>query len=328
MDKVTLGRSELRVSRIAFGTWQLGGDWGATDESDATAAIRHAADSGINFFDTAQGYGFGASERLLARALTGRPRDQSVIATKGGLRPTPGGGVARDASPAWVRQGVDESLRALGTDYIDLYQVHWPDPNTPFADTAAALVELVRAGKLRHVGVSNFDAEQVEEFSATLPVETLQPPYHLFRRDIESSILPYTRAHDIGVLVYGPLAHGLLSGVMTGDTKFAPGDWRASSDLFRGEPYRRNLRVVDALQRFAEVELGTTVSQLAVAWVLANPAVHVAIVGTRNLRHVDDAIAAAGLKLDAAALRRIDEIVAVEVPVGGPSPEQMPEGQA
>jgi aryl-alcohol dehydrogenase-like predicted oxidoreductase len=328
MDLIRLGRSELRVSRIAFGTWQLGGDWGATDETAAIAAIRHAVDTGINFFDTAQGYGFGASERLLAKALAGRPRDHVVIATKGGLRPASGGGIERDASPAWVRRGVDESLRALGTDYIDLYQIHWPDPKTPFADTAAALADMRQAGKIRHVGVSNFDEEQMDAFSATLPVETLQPPYHLFRRDIEASILPYTRAHDIGVLAYGPLAHGLLSGTMMAGTTFAPGDWRASSDMFRGEPYRRNLRVVDALQRFAEFELGTTISQLAIAWVLANPAVQVAIVGTRNLRHVDDAISAAGLKLDAAAMRRIDEITAAEVPVGGPSPEQMPEGQA
>ena len=327
MDQVRLGRSELRVTPIAFGTWQLGGDWGPTDESAAIAAIRHAADGGIDFFDTAQGYGFGASERLLARALAGRPRDQAVIATKGGLRPTPGGGVARDASPEWVRQGVEESLRALGTDYIDLYQMHWPDPKTPFAETAGALLDLVRAGKIRHVGVSNFDAKEMEEFSASLPVETLQPPYHLFRRDIEASVLPYTQAHDIGVLAYGPLAHGLLSGALTADTTFAPGDWRASSDVFQGEAYRRNLRIVEALQRFAEVELGTTVSRLAVAWTLANPAVHVAIVGTRNPRHVDDAIAAAELRLDASTLRRIDEIAADEVPVGGPSPEQMPAGQ-
>jgi aryl-alcohol dehydrogenase-like predicted oxidoreductase len=323
MNQVRLGRSNLRVSRIAFGAWELGGDWGATDESAAIATIRHAADLGINFFDTAQGYGFGASERLIARALTGRPRNQVVIASKGGLRPTPGGGVERDASPDWVRRGVDESLKALGTDYIDLYQIHWPDPKTPFADTAEALADLVIAGKIRHVGVSNFDAEQMEDFSRTLPVETLQPPYHLFRRDIEASVLPYTRAHDIGVLVYGPLAHGLLSGAMTAETKFPPGDWRAKSDVFKGELYRRNLRIVDALARFAELELGTTVGRLAVAWTLANPAVHVAIVGTRNPRHIDDAIAAAELKLDEQALRRIDEIVSAEVAVGGPTPESV-----
>jgi aryl-alcohol dehydrogenase-like predicted oxidoreductase len=321
MEQVRLGRTGLQVSRIAFGTWQLGGDWGATDEEAAVAAIRHAADRGINFFDTAQGYGFGASERLLARALAGRPRDELVIATKGGLRPSRQGGVERDASPDWIRRGVDESLRALATDYIDLYQVHWPDPKTPFAETAEALAQLVAAGKIRHVGVSNFDADQMAEFSASLQVETLQPAYHLFRREIEASVLPYTRAHDIGVLVYGPLAHGLLSGGLTAESRFAPGDWRAKSEVFQGEAYRRNLRVVDALQRFAEFELGTDVSRLAVAWALANPDVQVAIVGTRNLGHVDDAIEAAGLALDTHAMRRIDEIASAEVPVGGPTPE-------
>src|SRR5437660_1355921 len=177
-ELVRLGRSNLRVSRIAFGTWQLGGDWGATDEAAAIATIRHAADEGINFFDTAQGYGFGASEGLLARALDGRRREDVVIATKGGLRPLPGGGVERDSSPNWIRTGVESSLKALGTDYIDLYQVHWPDPKVPFAETAGALAQLVEAGKIRHVGVSNFDAAQMEEFGRTLPVETVQPPYH------------------------------------------------------------------------------------------------------------------------------------------------------
>jgi len=323
MKQTTLGRSNLQVSRIAFGTWQLGGDWGATDEEAAVAAIRHAADQGINFFDTAQGYGFGASEQLLARALDGKPRDEVIIATKGGLRPSPRGGVERDASPEWIRRGVEESLKALGTDYIDLYQVHWPDPNTPFEQTAQALYELKAEGKIRHVGVSNFDADQMEEFSRTLPVETLQPPYHLFRREIEVSILPYTRSHEIGVLVYGPLAHGLLSGGLGRETHFSPDDWRSTSNVFEGQDFERNLQVVAALQRFAEFELGTTVSRLAVAWTLANPAVHVAIVGTRNPAHVDDAVAALDLELDEHAMRQIDQIVSNEVPVGGPTPESV-----
>jgi aryl-alcohol dehydrogenase-like predicted oxidoreductase len=321
MKKIKLGRTDLQVSRIAFGTWQLGGDWGATDENAAVAAIQHAAETGINFFDTAQGYGFGASEELLARALKGRPRDEYVIATKGGLRPTNRGGVERDARPEWIRHGVEASLKALGTDYIDIYQIHWPDPRTPFGNTAGALADLVAAGKIRHVGVSNFDAGEMEDFSKALQVETLQPPYHLFRRDIETSILPYTKAHDIGVLVYGPLAHGLLSGALTEDTKFAPDDWRAKSAVFRGEAYRRNLAVVSALKRFAEFELGTTVGRLAVAWTLANPAVHVSIVGTRNPKHVDDAVAAADLVLDEHTKQKIEEIISSEVPVGGPSPE-------
>jgi aryl-alcohol dehydrogenase-like predicted oxidoreductase len=323
MEKVKLGRSELEVSPIAFGTWQLGGDWGRTDEQAAIAAMRKAADLGINFFDTAQAYGFGASESLLAKALQGRPREQFVIATKGGLRPMPGGGVERDASPDWIRRGVDSSLKALGTDYIDLYQVHWPDPRVPFAETAGALADLKAEGKIRHAGVSNFDAQQMEEFGKTLPVETLQPVYHLFRRDIEQSVLAYAKAENIGVLVYGPLGHGLLSGALTPESRFAPDDWRAKSDVFRGDPYLRNLRVVKALERFAQLELGTSVSRLAVAWVLANPAVHVAIVGTRNPKHIEDAIAAADIKLDTSALRRIEEIVGDEVRVGGPTPESV-----
>jgi aryl-alcohol dehydrogenase-like predicted oxidoreductase len=322
MRYIRLGRSDLQVSRICFGTWQLGGDWGHTDEKAAIRAIRRAADRGINFFDTAQGYGFGASERLLAAALDGMERRQVIIATKGALRPT-AHGVVRDGSPEWIRRGVAESLKALNTDYIDLYQVHWPDPRVALERTAAALAELVAAGTIRHVGVSNFDAAQMEEFSATLPVETLQPPYHLFRREIEDSILPYTSTRDIGVLVYGPLAHGLLGGGMNEATRFAPDDWRSKSDVFSGEHYRRNLRIVSALERFAEFELGTTVNRLAIAWTLANPAVHVAIVGTRNPEHVDDAVAAAELVLDRDVLRQIEGIVSDEVPVGGPTPESV-----
>jgi aryl-alcohol dehydrogenase-like predicted oxidoreductase len=325
MQKTRLGRSDLIVSRVAFGTWQLGGDWGATDEQLAIAAIRRAAEQGVTLFDTAQGYGFGASERLLAKALEGQGRDEVILATKGGLRPTPGGGVRRDANPAWIRQGVDASLQALGTDYIDLFQVHWPDPATPFEDTARALAKLVAEGKLRHVGVSNFNAEQMDDFSATLPVETLQPPYHLFRREIEESILPYTRAHDIGVLVYGPLGHGLLSGHLRQDTQFANGDWRGSSDAFRGDAYRRNLAKVADLERLARGELGITLSQLAVAWTLADPAVHVAIVGTRDPAHVDEAVAAASISLDEDVIGRIEEIMRGAAPVAGPSPEGMPE---
>jgi aryl-alcohol dehydrogenase-like predicted oxidoreductase len=322
MRYTKLRSSGLRVSRVAFGTWQLGGDWGPTDEKQAISAIRRAADEGVTLFDTAQAYGFGASERLLAKALAGQPRDQVVIATKGGLRPE-AGGVARDASPEWISQGVEVSLRALDTDYIDLYQVHWPDPKTPFKETATELAHLVAQGKIRHVGVSNFDVAQMEAFSETLPVETLQPPYHLFRRDIETDVLPYTEQHGIGVLVYGPLAHGLLSGQLRADVDFPPGDWRTSSDVFKGEAFRRNLSVVDELARLAQ-ELGITLPQLAVAWTLANPAVDVAIVGTRNPDHVVETLAGADVDLDSAALARIEEIMTRAVPVAGPSPEGMP----
>jgi len=322
MRTITLGRSGLEVSRIAFGTWQLGGEWGATEEATAVAAIRRAMDRGVTFFDTAQAYGFGTSERLLAKALRGHPRDELVLATKGGLRSS-GSGIARDASAVAIRLGVEESLRALETDYIDLFQIHWPDPKVAFAETAEALATLVAEGKIRHVGVSNFTAELMESFGKMLPVETLQPPYNLFHREIEKEILPYAAAHDVGVLVYGPLAHGLLSGRLGPNPTFPPGDWRALSDDFHGEVFERNLSVVSGLQRFARDELGLSLGQLAVAWTLANPAVDVAIVGTRNPAHVDEALVAAFVDLDTDVMRRIEEIMRHATPISGPSPERM-----
>jgi hypothetical protein len=324
MKTTTLGKSGLHVSRIAFGTWQLGGDWGQFNEDGAVKAIRRARDLGVNFFDTAQAYGFGASERLLGYALRDEltsARDELVIATKGGLRRTDTG-VVRDASPEWLRRGVDSSLTALGLDHIDLYQVHWPDPAVPFAETAGALAQLITEGKIRHVGVSNYSADQIDEFSATLPVEAVQPPFHLFRREIEDELLPYCREHDIGVLVYGPLAHGLLTGTLTEETTFAADDWRSGSDVFTGDSYRRNLAVVLDLAMFA-ADRGITVSQLAIAWTLAQPGVHVAIVGARRAGHVDDSLAASDVSLSEADLAEIDKIMAYAVPVAGPSPESV-----
>ncbi len=324
MKTTTLGRSGLTVSRIAFGTWQLGGDWGGFDADTAIAAIRRARELGVNFFDTAQAYGFGASERLLGLALRGelaRDRDGLVIATKGALRRTDSG-VVRDASPDWLRKGVDASLTALGVDHIDLYQVHWPDAKVPAAGTAGALAELVAAGKIGHVGVSNYSAAQMSEFARTLPVETLQPPYHLFRRDIEASTLPYTRANNIGVLVYGPLAHGLLTGTLTERTTFAADDWRGRSPVFTGDTYRSNLATVRALAKLA-ANKGITVGQLAIAWTLANPDVHVAIVGARSTHHIEDSLAAADITFSHAELAAIEKIMTTATPIDGPNPEHV-----
>jgi aryl-alcohol dehydrogenase-like predicted oxidoreductase len=326
METVTLGMTDLKVSPIAFGAWELGGEWGSFDESAAIATIRYARERGITLFDTAQAYGFGASEHILGRALRGdldQRREELVIATKGGLRMT-ASGLVRDSSRAWLRQGVDDSLRALSVDYIDLYQVHWPDPNVPRAETAGALDELVREGKIRHVGVSNFDVTEIAEFAQTRPVETLQPPYSLFRRDIEADVLPYTRTHDIGVLVYGPLAHGLLTGTMDDDTTFTPDDWRSTNPSFHGETFHDNLEKVRDLQRFASEELGTSVAPLAVAWTLANPAVQAAIVGARRPSHIDEAITASQLHLGDDALAHIDRIMAGAMSFVGPTPDQMP----
>jgi aryl-alcohol dehydrogenase-like predicted oxidoreductase len=325
--RTRLGATDLEVFPIAFGAWQLGGEWGEFDQDEGVAAIHHARELGVNLFDTAQGYGFGASERLLGSALRDdldNSRDEVVIATKGGLRMTDDG-LVRDSSPDWLRRGVDESLQALGIDHVDLYQVHWPDLKVPFAETAGALQGLADEGKIRHVGVSNFDASQMAEFGRTRPVETLQPPYDLFRRDIEAEILPYCREHDVGVLVYGPLAHGLLTGAMDENTTFAPDDWRSGAPFFKGQGFRRNVQVVRGLERFASEQLGVSVSRLAIAWTLANPAVHAAIVGARSPKHIEDSIAAAELDLSEADLERIDEIMAGSLAMSGPHPEMMPE---
>jgi aryl-alcohol dehydrogenase-like predicted oxidoreductase len=324
MQKIRLGITELEVTPLAFGTWQLGGDWGDFDHREAIAAIRRARELGINFFDTAQAYGFGASERLLGRALHDdlrHRRDEIVIATKGGLRMTDDG-LVRDSSREWLRQGVEDSLRALDLEYIDLYQVHWPDPSVALAETGAALQELVDEGKIRHVGVSNFDVEQIDELARARPVEALQPPYHLFRRGIEADVLPYTQEHDLGVLVYGPLAHGLLTGALREDTEFAPDDWRGGSDLFRGETYRRNLDKVRDLEGFAR-DRRYTVSQVAIAWTLANPAVDVAIVGSRRAAHIEDSLGALAVELGDDDLGEIERIMAGTAPVAGPSPESV-----
>jgi aryl-alcohol dehydrogenase-like predicted oxidoreductase len=321
MEYTRLGRTDLRVSRICLGTWQFGGDWGSVERDDLKAAVRRGLELGINFFDTAQAYGFGESEAVLAEALqaTGR-EDEVVIATKGGLRRTDSG-IERDSSPDWLRRGVEESLRNLDVDAIDLYQVHWPDPDTPMDETAGALRELIDEGKIRHVGVSNFGVPELEEFERTLPVETVQPPYHLFRRDIEDDVLPRCRERDVGVLIYGPLAHGLLSGRMDADWRPPDGDWRNGSPLFRGDAFRRNLQVVDELRRFAE-ERGITVPQLAVAWTLAERSVHVAIVGARRPAHIEGTAPAAPLELDANDLAELDRIMEAAVAAEGPSPEQ------
>jgi aryl-alcohol dehydrogenase-like predicted oxidoreductase len=324
MEYTHLGETDLCVSTIAYGTWQFGGDWGSVDMQGGQAAIRRALESGITLFDTAQAYGFGASERVLGEALkpelTSR-RDTIILATKGGLR-MEGDTLLRDASAAWLRQGVEQSLRNLGVEYIDLYQVHWPDPYTPIEETASALAQLAQEGKIRYVGVSNYAVEQVQAFERIRKIDTLQPPYHLFRRDIERAILPYCQEHGIGVLVYGPLGHGLLAGSYTPQTTFASDDWRSKSLVFHGDLFARNLAAVERLKGVAERQ-GITVAQLAVAWVLANPAVDVAIVGARSPRQIEQTALAADVHLTPGTLGEIERIIRDAAPIGGPSPEGM-----
>ena len=306
MRYVELGKSGLRVSRICFGTWQFGGDWGAVERDEAIAAVRTALDRGVTFFDTAQAYGFGDSEALLAEALGDDiHRDDVIVATKGGLRPV-GGGIERDASPAFLRDGVEQSLRHLGVEAIDLYQVHWPDHDTPFDETGAALRQLKDEGKIRHVGVSNFSPAEMEELSRTVEVETDQPPFNLFNRAVEEDVLPWCREHDVGLLVYGPLSHGLLSGSFD-PSKLAEDDWRRGHEPFEGEALERNMESVERLIEFAEGR-GWTLPQLAVAWVLAQPGVHVAIAGARRPAHVEGIAPAAEIELSPDDLAEIDEL--------------------
>ena len=315
-----LGKTELNVSEIGLGTWAYGGEWGPFDEDEAKATIRRALELGVTLFDTAQAYGFGVSERLLADALWSVvPREEVAVATKGGLR-MEGNGLVRDASAKWLREGVEASLRNLRTDYIDLYQVHWPDLHTPAVETAQALEELITQGKVRHVGVSNYNPPEMEELASYGRVETLQPPYHMFHRDIEAEIIPYVTKHDIGVLAYGPLAHGLLAGTMTPDTTFPADDWRSHSPDFSGEPFARNLAVVQRLKTFATAR-GYSLTQMAVAWTVANPAVNVAIVGARRPSQLETLAPAAELHLSTSDTEQIDQILGDAVRVAGPSPE-------
>jgi len=322
MEYTQFGNTNLRVSRICFGTWAFGGEWGDQDVTANKAAIRKALDLGINFFDTAQAYGFGAAEQFLSASLQPElrtKRQELVIATKGGLKEI-GDKLVRDSNRRWLRQGLESSLRALGTDYVDLYLVHWPDPQVPMAEVAATLDEFVTEGKVRFVGGSNFDEQQISAFEQIRHLDALQPPYHLFRREIEARILPLCQQFQIGVMAYGPLAHGLLTGRYSAATTFPGNDWRSKSDIFKGDLFKKNLAVVDQLKQFAQ-ERGCDLPQLATAWVLSHPAIDCAIVGTMNAQEITDTAAAANIRLSQADLTRIDGIMRQAISVSGPSPE-------
>jgi aryl-alcohol dehydrogenase-like predicted oxidoreductase len=309
MKTATLGKSALAVSRVAFGAWQLGGDWGHFDERAAITAIRHALDLGVNFFDTAHAYGNGASEHILGKALRPellRERERLVIATKGGLRAT-GSGLVPDARPEALRCGVDASLNALGIDRIDLYQLHGIDPDVPVAETAGALADLVAEGKIAHVGVSNCDMAEIAQVCTTLPVATVQPSFEVFCDDIRVELLPYCRQCGIAVLVYASLALGLLTGMVNRDTCFATRDWWSKGAAFRTDGDRRNRGIVGELECFA-ANLGLTIGQLAIAWVLSQPGVHVAIVGARRFSQLQDSIAASEAVLTEADVAAIEGI--------------------
>jgi aryl-alcohol dehydrogenase-like predicted oxidoreductase len=310
MEKRQLGQSGLEATVIGFGCWAIGGDaWGPVQDQESIEAIQAAFEGGINLFDTAPIYGKGHSEILLAKALGSRRKDV-LIATKCGLVWDEAGTVSRNSTYDSIMREIDLSLNRLQTDYIDIYQIHWPDLETDIEQSARAMHDLYQAGKIRAIGVSNFDVKQMEDFRQIAPLHTLQPPYHLLRRDIEEEILPYCAENQVGVLAYGPLGHGLLSGKMTLETTFPEGDFRAKNELFQGDAFQRNLLFVNELKTLA-AKKNTTPGHIAIAWVLAQPGLSVALVGAKTADQVKGNLGAAEVKLAPEDLKRIEDALQI-----------------
>ena len=317
-ESVAIPGTQLRVSRVALGTWAMGGwMWGGTDKREAVATIRAALDQGINLIDTAPVYGFGVSEEIVGQAVAAAGlRAQAVIATKVGLE-WRAGKVYRNATRGRIMREIDESLRRLRTDYIDIYQVHWPDPLVPIEETAEAMRTLHDQGKIRAIGVSNFSVEQMERFRRVAPLHVLQPPYNLFERAIEGEILPYCRASNIATLGYGALCRGLLSGRMRADTTFEGDDLRRLDPKFQSPRYAQYLTAVGQLDQLAQDLYQRRVIQLAVRWML-DQGISVALWGARHPDQLQAALGVAGWSLGAATRARIDRILseAITDPVG------------
>jgi aryl-alcohol dehydrogenase-like predicted oxidoreductase len=318
MNYRKLGNTDLELSEIGFGCWAMGGGWGKTDDKESIAAARRALDLGINFFDTADVYGFGRSEKVLAKAL-GKSRKNAIIATKGGLVWDDHGCLFRCSSRHHLINAVEASLKRLKTDYIDVYQIHWPDPNTPLEVTMKVMDELVKSGKVRYIGVSNFTRKQMMECLKVGQINSLQPPYNMFMRDIERDF-SFCKTNGIGIVTYGPLAYGLLTGKFSRETEFSetdwrsgrlfpdPGDWQMHIDIFHGGQFKRYLRIVEKLKKIAK-KLGKTVGQLSIAWVLSNPEVTSAIVGAKRPSQLEENVGAAGWKLPRDEKKEINDLL-------------------
>jgi aryl-alcohol dehydrogenase-like predicted oxidoreductase len=267
METTRISGIETPVSRIGLGTWAIGGwMWGGTDDEASIETIRKALDSGINLIDTAPVYGFGHSEEVVGRALQGR-RSQAVIATKVALE-WPDGKPRRNASAARIRTEIEDSLRRLRTDHIDLYQVHWPDANVTAEETAGELEKLRVEGKILSIGVSNYDTGQMDAFRRTAPLAAVQSPYNLFERAIDADVLPYARDTGLTVLAYGALCRGLLSGRMRADRSFSGDDLRLSDPKFQPPRYAQYLNAAAALQGFAAERFDKSLLALAIRWIL------------------------------------------------------------
>jgi aryl-alcohol dehydrogenase-like predicted oxidoreductase len=301
--------TSLKVSPVAIGTWAIGGwMWGGTDEDESIATIRAAFEHGINLVDTAPVYGFGRSEEIVGKAIAeGGLRADVLIATKAGLQ-WDGGRVSRNASRARIMQEVEDSLRRLRTDYIDVYQVHWPDPLVTIEETAEAMRTLFEQGKIRAIGVSNFSVLQMERFRRIAPLHVLQPPYNLFERGIEADLLPYCHENNIATLGYGALCRGLLSGRMTTATVFDGDDLRRSDPKFREPRFAQYLTAVHRLDRLAQRRFGKRVIHLAVRWML-DQGITTALWGARHPDQLQPVDEVTGWSLDPAAMAEIDRIL-------------------
>jgi len=304
---VEIPETELKVSRVALGTWAMGGwMWGGTDQRASVATIHAALHQGINLIDTAPVYGFGVSEEVVGVALEGA-RSQAVIATKTGLE-WRNGKIYRNATRTRILQEVDDSLRRLRTDYIDIYQVHWPDPLVPVEETAEAMRLLYEQGKIRAIGVSNFSVAQMERFRQVAPLHVLQPPYNLFERAVEAEILPYARVNAIATFGYGALCRGLLSGRMRSDTTFQGDDLRRIDPKFQPPRFAQYLAAVRELDDLAQRRFHRRVIHLAVRWML-DQGISVALWGGRRPDQVQAALGVAGWSLNRADREQIERIV-------------------
>jgi len=319
MEYISIKRTGLTVSRIALGTWAIGGwMWGGTDETESIRTIHAALDKGVNLIDTAPVYGFGVSEEIVGKAIEQRGhREKVVIATKVGLE-WHNGSVSRNSSRGRIRQEVQDSLRRLRTDYIDLYQVHWPDLAVAIEETAREMQELYKEGLIRAIGVSNYSPEQMVRFVSASELHVVQSPYNLFEREIDRDVLPYVRENNLTALAYGPLCRGLLTGKMRSDTTFAGDDLRKSDPKFQSPRFAQYLNAVQQLNDLAQRRLGKRVMDLAVRWVLDTPGITAALWGARHPADLDAAAGALDWKLDADTRLAIDQILrgAVTDPVG------------
>jgi len=317
METATIAGVE--VSRIGLGTWAIGGlEWGAIPDDVAIATCLGAVERGISLIDTAPIYGHGRSEEIVGKAMRayGR-RDAFYIATKAGLEWNPFG-VFANSTESRIRSELEDSLRRLGTDFIDLYQVHWPDPRVPIAEVAALMGEFQRGGKVRALGVSNFSVAQMEEFRAVAPLASDQPPYNLFERGIDGETLPWCAANGIAVLTYSTLCRSLLGGRVHRGIRFDAKDIRNFDPKFQEPRFSQYMTAVERLTAFAKEKYGKSVLELAVRWVLDRPGISVALWGARRPEQLDAVEGVLGWKLDADAMAEINCIVEESVtdPVG------------